>query len=238
MKLDKRFLAVALLLAVACLVATVGAAPSQARTSEGPCRVGSPPTIEDSSILGKPAGPELVVACGHGVTGPFEIASYTDAHGTLCTVYLGEGFGSGQCGEAFHESLLARDGFLTTSTNWAWGGGPGPSYTTIDGWVEPEVARLEVRYHRNGAKPMSKANATIGQVDGDLLSALGETEPFGRFAIVLPGCSVPQGLRILAFNAEGTLIGSEKGGKSSFGGTPCRSAKGGDSGSHDAGGGT
>jgi hypothetical protein len=221
--IDKRFVVAALLVAVACLLAAVGASPSQARTSESPCRVGGPPTLEWPRILEKPTGPELVVACGHGVTGPFEIVSYTDAHHLLCTEYLGEGFGSGECGSAFHESFLARDGFLTTSVSQAWGGGPGPSYTTITGWVEPEVAHLEVRYHRRGAKQGSKADATIGQVNGDLLASLNQTEPFGRFAIALQGCSPPQTIRILAFNAEGTLLGSEQGGKSKFDGTPCHS---------------
>jgi hypothetical protein len=220
-RVDKRYLAAALLLALACLLAGVVASPSQARTAEGPCRVGGPPTIELPRVLEKPTGPDLVVACGHGVTGPFEIVSYTDKHHELCTEYLGEGFGSGQCGGAFHGSLLAEDGFLTTSIGQAWGGGPGPSYTTITGWVEPEVARLEVRYHRRGAKQGSKADATIGQVNGELLTALDQTEPFGRFAIALQGCSPPQAIHILAFDAQGTLIGSEQGPKSKFGGTPC-----------------
>ena len=85
-----------------------------------------------------------------------------------------------------------------------------------------------------------KADATVGQVDGALLSSLGQSAPFGRFAIVLPGCSLPQGIRILAFDSEGRLLGSERGRKSGFA-TPCRPAptpRGGHAAGNNAGGGT
>lgn len=188
----------------------------------------------------KPAGPELVIACGQGVSGPFEIAAYTSVDHALCTVFLGQGFGGGECGAAFGESRLARDGVLATSTNRAWGAGPGPAYTAIAGWVRPDVARVEVRYHRNNGKPTRKADATVGQVDGELLSSLGQSAPFGRFAIVLPGCSLPEGIRILAFDSDGRLLGSERGRKSGFG-SPCRPAptpRGGHTAGQSAGGGT
>jgi hypothetical protein len=234
MRLDKRFRRAALLLAVACLLAALGASTSGASAAEPGCTVGKPPTLENGpEVLEKPASPELVIACGHGVTGPYEIAAYTDAHHTLCTIFLGEGFGGGQCGAAFRESQLNRDSFLTTSMNWAWGAGPGPSSTSITGWALPDVARIEVRYHHDNAKPIHHANAILGQVGGQLLTTLGQTEPFGRFAIVLPGCSLPQGIRILAFNPEGTLLGSEQGHKPGFA-PPCH----GNDGSFDAGGGT
>ncbi len=224
MRLSMPFRATALLFAVSCLAVIVAPTSSQAHSSDRRCSVGSPPSIEDGPrLLAKPAGPELVVACGKGVAGPFEIAAYTSVDHTLCTAFLGVGFGSGECGAAFGESRLARDGVLATGTNWAWGAGPGPAYTAIGGWVTPEVARVEVRYHRNNGKPTREADATVGQVDGELLGSLGQSEPFGRFAVVFPGCSLPQGIRILAFDSEGRLLGSESGHKSGFG-TPCRPA--------------
>jgi hypothetical protein len=97
----------------------------------------------------------------------------------------------------------------------------GRSYTALNGWVRPDVARVEVRYHRRNEKPITHANATVAQVDGELLSSLDQTTPFGRFAVVLPGCTVPQGLRVLAFDSVGKLFGSERGRKSGSG-RPCR----------------
>jgi hypothetical protein len=223
MKIYKPFFAAALFLAVACFAA-VGVTTSRAQSPDPPCNVGGPPTIEEGpGLLEKPSSPRLVIACGKSVVGPFEIVAYTGVRHSLCTVFLGAAFGGAECGGAFHESRLARVGFLVTSTSWAWGGGPGRSYTALRGWVRPDVARVEVRYHRRNEKPITQVNATVAQVDGELLSSLDQTTPFGRFAVVLPGCTVPQGLRVLAFDSEGRMIGSERGHKESGFGSPCRS---------------
>jgi hypothetical protein len=228
--------AAAVLVLVVSVAAIAGTSASQAQSAEAKCVVGGPPTIEgEPNVLEKPAGPKLVIACGKSVVGPFEIVAYDDVKESLCTFVLGEGFGDGECGEAFHESFLARDGFLITGTNWAWGHGPGHSLTSINGRVEPGVARVEVRYHRKHGKASAQVDATIGQVEGELLGKLDQTAPFGRFAVVLPECVVPQDLRILAFDSEGRMIGSEHGQKSHFGGSPCRPEG---PGSSDAGGGT
>ena len=212
MRFYKPFSAAVLLLVVVSFVAFVGVPTSRAQSADPQCSVGAPPTIEEGpSFLQKPLGPRLVIACGKSVVGPFEIVAYTGVGHSLCTVFLGSAFGGSECGGAFHEAWLARDGFLVTGTSWAWGGGPGRSYTAVRGWLGPDAARIEVRYHRKNEKAISQANATVVQVDGELLSSLGQTTPFGRFAVVLPGCTVPQGLRVLAFDSEGRMIGSERG---------------------------
>jgi hypothetical protein len=223
MRFHKHFSAAALFLVVASFAAFVGVTASRAQSADPQCSVGGPPTIEEGpNLLLKPLGPRLVIACGKSVVGPFEIVAYTGVGHSLCTVFLGSAFGGAECGGAFHESRLARDGFLVTGTSWAWGGGPGRSYTAIHGWLRPDAARIEVRYHRRNEKAITQVNATVAQVDGELLSSLGQTTPFGRFAVVLPGCTVPQGLRVLAFDSEGRMIGSERGHKQSGFGGPCR----------------
>jgi len=223
MRFYKFFSAAALFLVVTSFVAFVGVTTSRAQSADPQCRVGAPPTIEQGpNFLQKPLGPRLVIACGKSVVGPFEIVAYTGVGHSLCTVFLGSAFGGAECGAAFHESRLARDGFLVTDTSWAWGGGPGRSYTAIRGWLRPDAARIEVRYHRKSEKAITHVNATVAQVNGELLSALGQTTPFGRFAVVLPGCTVPQGLRVLAFDSEGRMLGSERGHKESGPGKPCR----------------
>jgi hypothetical protein len=223
MKSYKPFPAAVLLLFVVCFVAVLAVTTSRARSADPQCSVGGPPTIEaGSGLLQKPLGPQVVIACGKGVGGPFEIAAYTGVEHSVCTVYLGSELGSAECGAAFHESRLARDGILVTGTSWASGGGPGRSYTAVRGWARPDVARIEVRYHRKNEKPVTQVNATLAQVNGELLGSLGQTTPFGRFAVVLPGCTAPQGLHVLAFDSEGRMIGSERGHKQSGFGNPCR----------------
>lgn len=216
--------AAALFLVVVCFAAVVGVTTSQAQSAPPPCSVGGEPGIEGGTLsLEKPSSPQLVIACGKSVVGPFEIVAYTGVKHLLCTAYLGSAFGGGECGGALYESRLAHKGFLVTGTSWAWGRGPGRAYTSVSGWVRPDVARVEVRYHRRNEKPISQVNATIAQVNGELLASLDQTVPFGRFAVVLPGCSVPQGMRVLAFDSEGQMIGSERGRKQSGFGSPCRS---------------
>ncbi|MBS1844328.1 MAG: hypothetical protein JST53_07925 [Actinobacteria bacterium] len=223
MKLYGTFRLAALLLVVACFAVIVGARTSEARSAEPQCSVGGPPSIEGGpDLLEKPLSPELVIACGKSVVGPFEIVAYTGVNHLLCTLFLGSAFGGGECGASLHESRLARDGLLVTDIRWAWGGGPGRSYTAMTGWVRPDVARIEVRYHRKNEKAISHVDATLGQVNGELLSSLDQPTPFGRFAVVLPGCSVPQGLRVLAFDSEEQMIGSERGRRESGFGQPCR----------------
>lgn len=223
MKFYKPSRVAALFLLMACCAACFGVATSNARSADPQCSVGGPPEIEEGPhLLEKPLGPPLVIACGKSLVGPFEIVAYTGVkHHWLCTVFLGWAFRGSECGGAIHESLLNRDGFLVTGTSWAWGKGPGPSYTALEGRLNPEVARIEVRYHRSNRKTISRTNATVTQVNGELLSSLDQTTPFGRFAVVLPGCNFPQSLRIVAFDSEGQMIGSERGRKSRFG-SPCR----------------
>jgi hypothetical protein len=222
MKRIRPFSAATVLLVVACFAVFVGVTTSKAQSADRQCSVGGPPTIEEGpSFLEKPSGPKLVIACGNSVVGPFEIVAYTGVKHLLCTVFLGTAFGDADCGGAIDESRLARDGFLVTGIGQTWGGGPGRSYTTVRGSVRPDVARIEVRYHRRNEKPITQVDATVAQVNGELLSSLGQTTPFGRFAVVLPGCTVPQGLRVLAFDSEGLMVGSERGHKDGFG-RPCR----------------
>jgi hypothetical protein len=222
MNFNKPFCGAALVLVVVCFAALAGARATEARSAEPRCSVGGPPTIEERpSLLQKPSGPQLVIACGSSIEGQFEIVAYTGVKHSLCTVYLGSAVRGAECGGALYESRLARDGFLVTSTDWTSGRGPGRSYTAMRGWVRPDVARVEVRYHRRNGKPLARVDATTAQVNGELLGALDQTAPFGRFAVVLPGCIVPQDLRVLAFDSEGRMIGSIQGRKSGFG-RPCR----------------
>jgi hypothetical protein len=87
--------------------------------------------------------------------------------------------------------------------------------------VRSDVARIEVRYYRGHSKSVTHAEATVAQVNGELLNSLGQTTPFGRFAVVLPGCDVAQRMRLVAFNSEGQRVGSQRGRKARWA-APCQ----------------
>ncbi len=212
------------LLAVACCLAFTGVASANAQSFlTPPCSVGGAPerVSYPSSLIfqPKPLQPPHVIACGMSLVGPFEIVAYTSVeHKWLCTLFLGEPFGNSDCEppnppfpDGAGEIRMYQDG---------WASGNGSSYTYLSGNVGTGVSRIEIRYHRYKKKPISRVSATVGQVKGVLLTSLHQTVPFGRFAAVLPGCAVPQGMRLVAFDSDGAVIGSQRGQKSRFG-NPC-----------------
>ena len=210
------------LIVVACrlMFTTVATAKAQA-PSTPPCSVGgAPEKVSYPIFLSKPSQPAQVIACGTSFVGPFEIVAYPSVKRKwLCTLFLGAPFGDGDCGPDIIQPPVGRDEIR--SFQMGWGGENGSSYTYLSGSLGLDVARVEVRYHRYNKKPINQVNATIAQVNGELLKSLDQTVPFGRFAAVLPGCAVPQGMRIVAFDPEGAIVASERGRKSHFG-NPCR----------------
>jgi len=226
------------LLVVACCLAFTGVAASKAPSFSGPpCSVGgAPEKVNPPSLLSKASHPPKVIACGRSFLGPFEIVAYPSVeHEWLCTVFIGAPFGGGYCRRDVEGGITLAPRSFTNSgqlpvdggpirvfgIGWAWGNGPGPSYTYLEGSLSPGVTRVEVRYHRPNKASINRASATVAQVNGELLSSLYQTVPFGRFAAVLRGCAVPQGMRLVAFNPEGAIVASLRGHKSSFG-NQCR----------------
>lgn len=226
------------LLVVACCLALTSVAIAKAQPSPAtPCSVGGPPEkVNPPSLLSKASHPPKVIACGRSFLGPFEIVAYPSVeHEWLCTVFLGAPFGGGDCGPNVEGALtpaprpftnsgqLPVDGgaIRVSGIGWAWGNGPGPSYTHLEGSLSPGVTRVEIRYHRPNKESISRVSATVAQANGELLSSLYQTVPFGRFAAVLRGCAITQGLRLVAFDTEGHIVGSLRGHKSRIG-NQCR----------------
>jgi hypothetical protein len=188
-----------------CFGATArGATTSVTPEPPAPCRVGGPPLATPTFL--QPTGPILVVACGTSFVGPFEIAAYPKDR-LLCTTFESAEFGlpgSVTCGK---EPGDADAQIQVMGSGEAYGAAP--SISNVWGEVEPDVASVDVRYHRGRQKAISTVHAAVAQVNGDLLAALHQTAPFGRFGAILPGRA---GLfRVLAFNAEGQIVGSERG---------------------------
>jgi hypothetical protein len=159
--------------------------------------------------------PVLVLACGRTGflhAGPLEIVGYDTSEGLCTSAEVPElmifGGGCEPAGTSWHEFT---DGPLWWfGAGWGGGGG-GPSQTNLAGNIDPDVAKVEVRFRRQG-RIWTKA-ATVAQVDGALLSKLGVSEPFGRFAALLPGCVPPWEINVVARAADGEFLGAHRGGR-------------------------
>lgn len=220
---------IALTLSLTVIVAALGV-PNPASTSaaagaaaaRGKCKVGEP-TSSPEPRFGHPPGhaspvkfytPVLVLACGRTGflrAGPLEILGFDTREGLCTTVQVasaGMQFG-GECEPvegSWHE-------FTQAPLSW-WGagwseGGSRPSQTNLAGKIDPDVVKVEVRFPRQG-RIWTKA-ATVAQVEGELLSKLGVSEPFGRFAALLPGCVPPKEINVVARGADGEFLGSQRG---------------------------
>lgn len=158
--------------------------------------------------------PVLVLACGRTGflrAGPLEILGFDTSEGLCTTVQVtaaGMQFG-GEC-----EPVEGTwHGFTEAPLTWSgagWSGGDNtPSQTNLAGKIDTDVAKVEVRFRRQG-RIWTKA-ATVAQVEGGLLAKLGVSEPFGRFAALLPGCVPPKEINVVARGANGEFLGSQRG---------------------------
>ena len=85
----------------------------------------------------------------------------------------------------------------------SWNAFGGDKATQITGGLVPEVARVRVKYRRNGL-PKQK-EAAVAQVDGELLEQLQEPRPFGLFELTMRGC-IRSRFRLAAFDAGGEKL--------------------------------
>lgn len=206
------FLAVGCLLAAAS--ASVSASPPISGTREHPCEVGGPPAWYFWRIPPgvKRLSPILTLACGRQLLGqPYEIVAVDTSRGLW--VYADSGplnFSEGQ-------SVLpgALSAAITVQSGWS---GP-PSRSHLYGVLGGNVARVEVIFHHRGQHQRVVRTPTTALVSGELLSELHQTEPFGAYALTIPGCVPPKGVRVVAFDAQGQRVGSAR--ASSFIAHPC-----------------
>jgi hypothetical protein len=220
------------LLAVPCaaalaIVAIASSPASWAVANSGShdrdCRVGEPTTwkttrfgFKRGEVSVKFFSPVLVLSCGRTGflrAGALEIVGYETAEGLCASAQVKKQmlFG-GICepsGTSWQDSTSKP--IFWFGAGWG-GGGPEPSSTNLAGDIAPNVAHVEVRFRRQG-KVWTKA-ATVARVDGELLKKLRQTEPFGRFAALLPGCVPPQEINVVARGPKGEFIGSQRGRKS------------------------
>jgi hypothetical protein len=147
----------------------------------------------------------VTIACGRRLAGPFEIVALDTSEGLF--VYTD--------GPSFSEGQVIRDPMLpdfpepaiTVSSGWS---GP-PVRSRVYGVLAANVARVEVFFHHRSEHRRLIRTPTMVNVTGEILNELHQTEPFGAYAMTLPGCVPPKGIRVVAFNAQDHRIGTAKG---------------------------
>jgi hypothetical protein len=83
-----------------------------------------------------------------------------------------------------------------------------PSSTHVSGALTANVAGVKVIFHHRGQRRRVVRTPTTALVSGELLAELHQTEPFGAYALTIPGCAPPKGIRVVAFDAEGRQVAS------------------------------
>lgn len=197
--------AAVLLVCLGAGISSVGNASPKPRDRH--CEVGGRPAwpARHTAPGVKQLSPVVVLACGHELAGPFEIVALDTSEGLY--VYM----------EASHfaegeelRSLRFPDSpepTITVSGGWGFP----PAETRTYGLLKADVARVAVIFHHRGQRRRLVRNPTMVQVtDSGVLAELHQTEPFGAYALSMPGCVPPKGIRAIAFDAAGRRIGSAR----------------------------
>ena len=79
--------------------------------------------------------------------------------------------------------------------------------TQVDGVLGGEVAKVEIRYVKNGIA--GTRSPIMARVEGRLLRRLDHEHPFGFFAATIRGCVQPGQIRIRAFDDAGNQVDEE-----------------------------
>jgi hypothetical protein len=76
-------------------------------------------------------------------------------------------------------------------------------YSEVEGYLDPKVASVRVRYRYEGEA--RTGTAVVGRVRGSLLSRIGLTESFDLFAFVINRC-VTSDVTVVALDRAGTVL--------------------------------
>jgi hypothetical protein len=144
--------------------------------------------------------PIVTIACGRRFVGqPYEISAVDASEGLWVFVDSGPlGFSTGLPVPLF--------GDISLISGWS---GP-PSRSNVYGVLAANVARVEVIFHHRGQHKRVVRKPTTAFVSGELMTELHQTEPFGAYAMTLPGCVPPRGIRAVAFDAQGRRVGAAR----------------------------
>lgn len=197
--------ALAGLLLAGTVSAGVRASPPVSGVREHPCKVGGPPAWHFWRIPPgvKRLSPIVTIGCGRRLVGlPYEIVAVDTSKGLW--VYAD----SGPLG--FSEGLSFAPGAPLGAVYVQRGWSAPPSRTHLSGVIGADVARVQVIFHHRGQRKRVVRIPTTTLVTGDILTELHQTEPFGAYALTIPGCVPPKGTRVVAFDAQGLRLGSAR----------------------------
>lgn len=189
-------------------VTATGTASIRSGSDEGRCKVGEPPAWHFMRVPPgvKQLSPAVTIACGRRLAGPFEIVALDTSEGLW--VYEDSGPIGYSEGQAIPESAVREFSETPITVGLGWGAPPARSH--VFGVLSTRVARVELIFHHRGSHRRLVRKPTMAQVDGELLTVLHQTEPFGAYGITLPGCVPPKGVRVVAFDSQGHRVGTAR----------------------------
>lgn len=165
----------------------------------------SPPQDDTPTFCWKeirPCGEVIELGRHRWFNGPLVVTGYSSGIGP-CIDFSHRGGGAGSCGP-----LDVPDAIRATSLAGSAKSRNHPGYIEVSGVLAPDVAGVRVRYRTKG-RTHSFPAFTI-QVTADQLRKLKVTRPFGIFEVTLRGCVPGSHIRLTAFAADGTKLGTER----------------------------
>ncbi len=186
-----------------------GGAFAAPKGNEARCEVGGAPAWHFMRVPPgvKQLSPAITIACGSRLAGAFEIVAFDTSEGLW--VYADSGPIGYSEGQPVLDPALSELSGVTITAAFGWGAPPSRSH--LFGVLSANVARVELIFHHRGQHRRLVRTPTLARVDdGKLLADLHQTEPFGAYAITLPGCVPPKGIRVVAFDSQGHRLGTAK----------------------------
>jgi hypothetical protein len=148
----------------------------------------------------------VVIGARSAFNGPVELVAYNSRSGTCLDVdHPAAEISGGFCGPP----LRPDPGTSIALAGWSFlSPGPAPDFTDYIGSVSVGTAHVSVRYRRNGER--RQRNALVATVDEELAEQLGDDRPFAVFVATLRGCVPARTVRLTAFGATGSELGTER----------------------------
>jgi hypothetical protein len=168
------------------------------------CDVGTPSALKlvrTGGVITMRTQP-LVLACGSSPAfGSFKVVGFDTNHGICVSV---DGIDRGKTyGAICRDPRTPWLEFCEDSRGCVLRVEQEPAHTVILGLVSRRVAGIRA----STESPGEIGDVAVVQVDGDLLQRLHRKEPFGLFALALPGCVPIDRVRLEMLDADGSRVG-------------------------------
>jgi hypothetical protein len=195
-----------------CVVAGVIAMffiAAQPAIGQEPGQVGGPPTL--GAPLDKRGGPTseaIVIGAGIGPIGRIEVVAQNSKNG-LCVFidHPDRGGSEGTCGAFTLPTSIAvsQESFVGARRR-------RNALSTYSGFIQPTVSStigVNSQRKKKGIRRKTAAGVTAVPAS-DILSRLHQDSPFAFFTVEFRGCLIDAKVRVRAFDASGTLLGTDQ----------------------------